>query len=163
MPFQFRSKKTDELTEVIEAVPGWYIRFGLSVIFVVFLVSLLLLNSYKYPTKITFPIVAEHIPMYSTIIVTGFPDQDERRKISKGQPVKFELDKFPAMAYGYFEGIISEISDGHINQKYIVKIRAEKNDILEEIDLENNSILKGTATIVYKDKTVFESLFSSIK
>lgn len=161
MPFNYSQK--EEIAEIIEAVPKWYIRYGLSVLFLLVVVTLLLLNLYKFPQYVFFPIRLQTQQSSAPVVVGNVP-QFARQKLFVGQDVRLSLDGFSPGRYGYLQGIIVDIAGKPSQQDYSLKIQLSNNLVTSKnVNLVLGGETKGTARAVFRDKTIMEVLFDRLK
>lgn len=161
MPFNYSQK--EEIAEIIEAVPKWYVRYGLTVLFLLVVITLLLLNLYKFPQYVFFPVTFE-TQQASAPVVHGNVPQFARQKVFVGQKVRVSFEGFSPRQYGYLDGTIIEIAAMPSAQNYPMAIQLSKNLVTSKnVNLVLDRQAKGTARVVFKDKTVMEVLFSRFK
>ncbi len=91
-------------------------------------------------------------------------------KVEEGQKAKFEIAAFPSSEYGYFSGMVSNISkditvDENTGRTYfIVKVKCDKMT-LQDKDGNNVSLKNGmacTGKIIICEKTVMTYLLQKI-
>jgi hypothetical protein len=161
MPFNYSKK--EEIAEIIEAVPKWYIRYGLSVLFLLVAVTLLLLNLYKFPQYVFFPVSLQSQQSSAPVVIGNAP-QFVRQKLFVGQDVRVTLTGFSPSRYGYLQGTIVDIAGMPSRQDYSLEIQLSNNLVTSKnVNLVLGGETKGTARAVFKDKTIMEVLFDRLK
>jgi hypothetical protein len=93
MPLQNHPQYDNDLADIIETVPKWYVRLGLAVVIVVIIAALIFMNTFKYSTKVTFPIIAE--PLYLPFVYSETAEHNiEHMFVEEGKPVSVNTRLF---------------------------------------------------------------------
>ena len=181
--------RSDELNEVIGMIPKWYVRYGITIIFLFLIAILIGCCFFKFPIIITanVTITAKDIPSYVvahenpnikigdtifTIIPNGSKNYlakvllpvESYGKVKIGQKIIIRLDNYPFMEYGLLIGKINKILIIPGKDYYIAEV-IFPNKLITSYKKEISLLvdLKGSAEIVIQNERLIYKFISPLK
>lgn len=112
-----QNQHSEEAAEILGRIPSWTIRWGITVIFAIFVAIIIGCCFVKYPDKV----VASIVITTENSTINGLPEGEiltgiallpkaNFGKVQQGQQVNIKLDGYPYMEYGMLTGVTGAIS-----------------------------------------------------
>lgn len=142
-----------KVQKIIDTAPSGIIRYGISIMLLVFIIIVLCCLFIHYPKNVKAnAVVAED---FTVKIFIPFVYINE---ITPGSSVSFEFEGYPVNQYGFRRGNIFEINDKvtTIDNKNYVTVSA----IIEDRNYKLKANMRGTASILISNKTILNYILS---
>jgi hypothetical protein len=156
----FRYEHSNEVTDIITAVPPWILRWG--ILFILSTLGLIMVfgSFIKYPL-----IVKAKIKINKNLEARFTLPQSSFTKLKPGSRVIIELDRYPSNEYGTLQGSLASISDSAFQDSLITgEISLDKAAIYKysrSAKLQNG--LLGSADIVAEESTLLKRLLQKFR
>jgi hypothetical protein len=149
--------RSEEIDEILGRQPGKFIRWGITLIFIVIVVVLAGSYFFKYSDNVQVPIIITSVNNnVNTIVIVKLPAVTTG-KVKIGQKVNIKIDNYSSQKYGILTGYIENISLLHSTNNYKVEIALPKGLTTNyNKTLPFSDQLKGVAEIITEDKSLFE-------
>lgn len=153
-----------EALDILGKIPNSFIRYGLSVFFVILTGIIIFLYSIKYPDVYQIPIkilpvshdCCTHYVAYGEVAVKDIG------KIEKDALLSISLNQYPTYKYGALIGQVDSIFKPITSLSYIIRIELSDglhSTLGQELRYTSNS--EGIAEFKGKQKSFFQRIFSS--
>lgn len=149
-------RRSPDFTEIMSKIPTAFIRFGISIIFIIVVGIFIILSFIKYPETIN----AEATIYNSNITKMSYIHVNERdlHLIKNGQNVYIELYAYPSNKNGLIEGKLNYLDSlSYYDNGYLIPLFIDQNENRFK-DLKHSQF-KGKATIVISTASLFEKIF----
>ena len=153
-PFQLHNRY---ISDILNDPPHWFVRIGgfLMLFWVIVIIGICRLI--RYPDTIKQEVTYNSsTKLYHAVV----PYSKLSTEVPIGATVKIELDNRPQQLYGYFIGTITRRDFSSKKQAYFFTITPQFNNIPTQ---KSPKYINGTATIIVKERSLFQRLCSSIK
>ncbi|HET9571905.1 MAG TPA: hypothetical protein VFP20_10915 [Bacteroidales bacterium] len=162
--------RSEDVQDVMGAVPPAILRWGISVIGLVLLLLLLGCYLFKYPDRLSGAVtlttesIVESRDSISPVCSMLLPAKGSG-KARVGQRALVRLDNFPEQEFGFIEGKVAQISNTpDSNGMYLVEIRFPKGLVTNYgIQLPITKQMQGNADIITEDVRLLVRFFNPIK
>ena len=113
------------IQEIMGKIPPWVVRWGMSVVFVVLILIILVSIIVKYPEKVIVELKITKRTNENKCILKGLIREEDYVKVRKGMKVDIKLKGYKSSEYGILEGVVMEknYEKGH---GYLIKVRLKK-------------------------------------
>lgn len=151
--------RSEKVRNIIGEVPPVLVRSGIGIVFGLILLLLIAIYLIPYPetlrVEVTVTSVSDHIVEAYADALVPFAYVNQVRK---GMEVHVDMEGYAEKDYGFVKGTITEVSRQPITY-------SSKNYIIVKLLLHDKyytelcTNMKGTASIMLSDKTIWEHLF----
>lgn len=158
----------EPIQEIMGSVPPWITRWGITIIFSVFVIILLGCFLIHYPQTVSAPVTLMTTENGATSGRMSVPSSGFG-KVQVGQVVYVRIDCFPYLEFGMFTGTVSDIED--IPQKtpngqflYTVQLAFPKR-LVSNYGYEPRPLreMPGSATIIIQEQRLIEKIIPQIR
>ena len=155
---------SDTVEEIISNEFPAFLRYGISIIFVLFIALFSLAWIIKYPDTIEAPLqIKNQEAVQDSFYAEMILPQKDFLKIKINQSVKIKLDAFPFQEFGMITGNVAQIINTlNDNSNLLIKISFNKSAIQKTTKIILKSGLNGTGEIIFADKRIIEKLLPSL-
>ena len=164
--------RNNEVEEVMNEVPHWITRWGISSVFIIFVILMIVATYIEYPDTIqitgTLQTVQESTFNHeiSGNYIEAIVPQSDYSKVEKGSKVKIRFISFSSEKYGELTGTVYNISESVDIQSngHLLKIKIPKNGITsknKKINYSSGLAIKGE--IILDESNLLTKLINNIK
>jgi len=164
--------RNNEVEEVMNEIPHWVTRWGISSVFVIFIILVIIATYIQYPDTIqvqgtlkvnqTSTLVNGDKDAYVEVIL----EQVYFSEVKTGSKVRFHFLSFAPQEYGELTGVIEHIDENIDSQSkgHLVDVKIPLNGITsknKKINYSDGLMVKGK--IILKETNLLNKLVNNIK
>lgn len=154
-------RHSDEMQDIITAVPGRLIRWGMFLFFVVFVMIISLAWFIHFPDLVKTSLRVTQVPLAEMPVA-----QSDVQKVRSGQQVLIRLKTYPFEQYGIVKGTVKSISASLDSAgNFTAAVSIDTHGINSAIQLKPGML--ADAEVVTQDVSVFKrvtgNIFKSVK
>ncbi|HAS41485.1 MAG TPA: hypothetical protein DCS93_13470 [Microscillaceae bacterium] len=165
MPSPIVDQRSQETKELIDKMPHWLIRWGITLFLFIGLFFLAISLMIEYPDTLQERVIIKKNTLAKNSTFTGemYISQSFLHQLTAGQPVKLSLVSYPANIYGSLQATVQHIGQEARPKDYRFKVTLKlpnqgKTSLGKTIHYKHLLLARGE--IVLQKRTLFKRLFS---